>query len=318
MREAQFVNRNKEKWSRIEQPGLLDADTLAANYVVLSDDLAYARTFYPESQVEQYLNGLVGRYQIGIYSRDRRKRRNIWAFWLTDFPLLLHEKRKTLLFALLFFGLAVLVGAFSASRDEGFVRLILGDEYVNMTLENIRQGTPMGVYAKGDATDMFWAITTNNVKVAFVAFVFGLLFSVGTLWILFTNGVMLGAFHYFFFEHEMLFHSMLSVWAHGTFEITSIIIAGGAGLVLGNGFLFPGTYPRGMSFRRGALQGVKLVVGLVPFFVLAGWIEGFITRYADAEPAVGVAAILLSLAGIIGYFILYPHYLFKNQTHGTN
>ena len=73
-----------------------------------------------------------------------------------------------------------------------------------------------------------------------------------------------------------------------------------------------------MSFRRGALQGVKLVVGLVPFFVLAGWIEGFITRYADAEPAVGVAAILLSLAGIIGYFILYPHYLFKNQTHGTN
>ena len=80
MREAQFVNRNKEKWSRMEQPGLLDADTLAANYVVLSDDLAYARTFYPESQVEQYLNGLVGRYQIGIYTRDRRKRRNVWAF----------------------------------------------------------------------------------------------------------------------------------------------------------------------------------------------------------------------------------------------
>ena len=210
------------------------------------------------------------------------------------------------------------MGAVSASRDATFTRLILGDEYVDMTLENIEKGTPMGVYAQGTPAQMFWMITANNVKVAFIAFVFGLLFSAGSLWVLFTNGVMLGAFQYFFYEHGLLLHSALSVWAHGTFEITSIVVAGGAGLVMGNGLLFPGTYRRGESFRRSAMQGVKIVAGLVPFFIVAGWIEGFVTRHADTVPVVGAATIVLSLAGVVSYFVLYPYYLHKNKTYGKN
>ena len=298
MREARFVNLNKEKWSRMERMDHLDADTLAENYVALTDDLSYARTFFPGSDAERYLNGLVAAYQINIYGQDRRERRTLLGFWMREFPALLWERRRTLLFAVVFFVFSVAVGAFSASRDTDFTRLILGDSYVDMTLDNIEKGTPMGVYAQGGAMEMFWAITINNVKVAFVAFALGLLFSAGSLWVLFSNGVMLGAFQYFFYEHGALFHSMLSVWAHGTFEITSIVIAGGAGLVMGNGLLFPGTYRRGAAFRRGAMDGVKIVAGLVPFFIIAGWIEGFVTRYADAMPVVGAATIVLSLAGV--------------------
>ena len=161
-------------------------------------------------------------------------------------------------------------------------------------------------------------ITANNIKVAFVAFVFGIFFSAGTLWILFSNGVMLGAFQYFFFQHGLLLHSVMSVWAHGTFEITSIIIAGGAGLVMGNSFLFPGTYKRSHSFRNGALRGIKIVTGLIPFFIIAGWIESFITRYADTYPVVGAVAIILSLGGVIGYFVVYPYYLHKTETNGKD
>lgn len=318
MKEAKFVSKNKEKWEKMEKVNHLDADTLASNYVILSDDLSYAKTFYPGSDVVKYLNQLIAVYQINIYGQDQSEKKGIIAFWMHEFPLLLYRERRTLLFALLFFLFSALIGVFSTSKDDTFVRLILGDAYVDQTLNNIANGTPMGVYSSSDEGNMFFMITANNIKVSFIAFVFGILFSVGTLWMLFANGIMLGAFQYFFFQQGLLLHSVMSVWAHGTFEITSIIIAGGAGLVMGNSFLFPGTYKRSYSFRQGALRGIKIVTGLIPFFIIAGWIESFITRYADAYPVVGAAAILLSLGGVIGYFVLYPYYLYKNETNGKN
>ena len=303
----------------MENVGRLNTDTLASNYVILSDDLSYAKTFYPGSDVEKYLNQLISVYQINIYGKgEQSERRGMLTFWGHEFPLLLYRERRTLLFALLLFLFSALIGVFSTAHDESFVRSILGDAYVERTISNIENGTPMGIYASGDELDMFVMITTNNIKVAFVAFVFGILFSAGTLWILFTNGLMVGAFQYFFFQQGLMLHSVLSVWAHGTFEITSIIIAGGAGLVMGNSFLFPGTYRRMYSFKEGALRGIKIVTGLIPFFVIAGWIESFITRYADSYPVVGAAAIILSLGGVIGYFIVYPYYLHKNELHGKD
>lgn len=309
MKEAVFVSRNREKWKGMEAREGLGADCLASNFTELSDDLAYARTFYPGSDVEAYLNHLTGEYLTGINSGRPATRKRWWSFWTEELPLLLAAERRRLLLAFFFFVFSVGVGVFSAAREESFVRLILGDAYVNMTQENIAEGKPMGVYAEGSAWEMFFSITFNNVRVAFVAFAYGLLCSAGTLWVLFHNGLMLGAFQYFFFRHGLLLHSVLSVWAHGTFEITAIIVAGGAGLVMGHYLLFPGTYPRGVSFRRGAMRGVKIVAGLVPFFVLAGWIESFVTRYADAMPVVGVVAIGVSLIGVVGYFVVYPWYL---------
>ena len=318
MKEARFVSQNKEKWGKMENVNHLDTDTLASNYVILSDDLSYAKTFYPGSDVVKYLNQLISVYQINIYGQERSGKKGILSFWVREFPLLLYRERRTLLFAFLFLLFAALIGIFSTAKDDTFVRLILGDAYVDKTLENIENGTPMGIYSSSNEVDMFFMITANNIKVAFVAFVFGIFFSAGTLWILFSNGVMLGAFQYFFFQHGLLWHSVMSVWAHGTFEITSIIIAGGAGLVMGNSFLFPGTYKRSYSFRNGALRGIKIVTGLIPFFIIAGWIESFITRYADTYPVVGAVAIILSLGGVIGYFVVYPYYLHKTETNGKD
>lgn len=313
MKEARFISRNKEKWKSMENGQQLDAEHLAANFIELSDDLAYARTFYPGSEVERYLNQLIAGYQTHITSRPVRKSKPIWYFWTQDMPLLLASEYKTLLFALFFFVLSVFVGVFSAAHDESFVRLILGDTYVNMTIDNITSGKPMGVYSQGDEWEMFLWITTNNIQVAFVAFVYGLFFSAGTLWILFSNGIMIGAVEYFFFKYGLWAHSAMSVWAHGTFEITSIIIAGAAGLIMGNSFLFPGTYPRLFSFRRGAMRGVKIVAGLVPFFILAGVIESCITRYADARPVIGAVCIGISVIGVIGYFVVYPVIIGRSQ-----
>ncbi len=305
MKEARFVARNKDKWRRMEKRQSLDAEIVAENFMELSDDLAYARTFYPSSETELYLNQLIGEYQVDINARPAQKR-SWFVFWKVDYPLLLAKEYRTLIFAFVFFTLSAFIGAFSAAHDDSFVRLILGDSYVNMTLENIEEGKPMGVYGSLGEWEMFLFITFNNIKVAFIAFAFGIFFSAGTLWVLFSNGIMLGAFQYFFYERGLLLHSALSVWAHGTFEITSIIIAGAAGLVMGNSFLFPETYPRLYSFRRGALKSIKIVAGLIPFFILAGMIESFITRYADEYPWVGGGCILLSLVGVVAYFAIYP------------
>lgn len=282
-----------------------------ANFMALADDLAYAKTFYPGSDTEHYLNHLISGYQSDINKGRPEKKTGFLSFWMKDFPLLIAQEYKTLLFAFFFFLLSVGIGVFSARGDAAFVRLVLGDSYVNHTLDNIAKGTPMGVYNSSKELDMFVQITTNNIKVSFNAFVFGLFFSIGTLWILFLNGLMVGAFQYFFYQHNLLLHSSLSIWAHGTFEMTAIVIAAGAGLVMGNSFLFPGTYTRLHSFRRGALSGIKLVTGLIPFFILAGWIESFITRYADSRPLLGGVCVALSIIGVVAYFIIYPVFLYR-------
>ena len=115
----------------MENVGRLNTDTLASNYVILSDDLSYAKTFYPGSDVEKYLNQLISVYQINIYGKgEQSESRGMLTFWGQEFPLLLYRERRTLLFALLLFLFSALIGVFSTAHDESFVRSILGDAYV--------------------------------------------------------------------------------------------------------------------------------------------------------------------------------------------
>ena len=102
MKEARFVSQNKEKWEKMEHVSHLDTDSIASNYVILSDDLSYAKTFYPGSDVVKYLNQLISVYQINIYGQERSEKKGILSFWVREFPLLLYRERRTLLFAFLF------------------------------------------------------------------------------------------------------------------------------------------------------------------------------------------------------------------------
>ena len=160
---------------------------------------------------------------------------------------------------------------------------------------------------------MFLWIAVHNVQVSFTIFVAGFVVSIGTLWLLFNNGVMVGAFQYYFFTKGLGLKSVLVIWIHGTLEISSIIIAGAAGLVLGNSILFPGTHKRLYSLRRGARDGLKLMVGLVPVFVAAAFLEGFVTRYSSMPVWLSVSILSGSLFFIIWYFVVYPIRLEKKM-----
>lgn len=316
MKEVVFIRRNIEKWRAtekiVEEASEQNPDSLADVYTELTADLAFAQTHYPNSRITLYLNNLAFALHNTIYRNKREKWSRIITFWTNEVPLNMYAARKELLVSFLIFMASVLAGIVSQLNDVNFVRLILGDRYVDMTLENIANGEPMAVYGGSAELPMFLGITLNNIMVSFNVFVMGIFTSFGTGWLLFTNGVMLGSFQTFFFSQGLLGESMLAVWLHGTLEIWAIIVAGAAGLALGNGWLFPGTYSRGESFMRGARKGLKIVVGTVPIFIMAGFIEGFLTRHTEYPDVLRLGVILLSLAFIVFYYIYLPN----KKAHG--
>lgn len=311
MKEVVFIRRNIEKWKKtekvVEQAAKVSPDRLADAYTELTADLAFAQTHYPGSRITIYLNNLASALHNTIYRNKKEKWSRIFTFWTKEVPQTMHEARKELAVSFLIFAASVLIGAVSALNDDNFVRLILGNSYVDMTLNNIANGEPMAVYNGSEEVPMFLGITFNNIMVSFYVFAMGLFTSFGTGWMLFNNGVMLGSFQTFFFKQGLLGESMLAIWLHGTLEISAIIVAGAAGLALGNGWLFPGTYSRKESFMRGAKRGLKIVVGTVPLFIIAGFIEGFLTRHTELPDLLRLSVILLSLAFIVYYYIYLPN-----------
>lgn len=320
MREAAFVKQNKEKWIAYEKavaPGrVIRPEELSEFYIQLTNDLAYAQTYFPESKTERYLNAMTSQAHQRIYANRRESKNRLLGFWLEEFPLFFRQYHHTLFYAFLIFGIATLIGAVSTYFDDSFVRLILGDGYVNETLRNIDNGDPTAIYKSGGELGTFLGITINNIRVAILAFAFGAIVSIGTAYVLFSNGVMLGAFFTFFYNRDLLFTASKSVWLHGTIEISVIVVAGCAGLVMGNSILFPGTYTRMASFVRGAKDGLKIVLSTIPFFIIAGFIEGFVTRYSNMPVWLAMTIIFSSLMLIVFYYIYYPIVL--SRRHARN
>ncbi|MCL6266460.1 stage II sporulation protein M [Flagellimonas myxillae] len=321
MREAAFVKQNKDKWIAFENvlnnQGQLKPDKLSDLYIEITDHLSYAKTFYPKSNTELYLNALASQAHQKIYKTKRESKNRIVEFWKTEFPSMFHQHHRELLISFLVFVFFALVGAFSSANEGDFVRSILGDGYVNMTLDNIEKGDPMAVYKEQGEFNMFLGITINNIKVAVYAFAFGIFLGIGTLMIMLQNGIMVGSFQYFFYEKGLLWESARTIWIHGTIEISVIIIAGCAGLVMGNGMLFPGTYTRLESFKRGVKNGLKIMVSTVPFFIIAGFLEGYVTRHTEMPDWLALVIIGSSLFLIIYYYIIYPNQFKRKANHAA-
>ncbi len=317
MREAAFVKQNKDKWLKFENvinnKSQIHPDELSNLYIEVTDHLSYAQTFYPGSKTLEYLNHIASKSHQIIYKTKKESSKRFITFFTEEFPLLMYQYQKQLLIAFLTFLLFTIIGAYSAANDGTFVRSILGDGYVNMTLENIDQGDPMRVYKEQGELDMFLGITINNIRVSLYAFIYGVLFSIGSLYIIMQNAIMLGSFQYFFFEKGLGWESVRTIWIHGTIEISVIIIAGCAGMVVGNSILFPRTYTRLASFKRGVKNGLKIVTSTIPFFIIAGFLEGFVTRHTEMPDWLAILIIGSSFALIIFYYVIYPRQLHKKQ-----
>ena len=306
MRESTFIKKNLPRWKKYQEEPTGDPDEMAERFTTLLDDLAYAKTFYSFSKVTGYINSLAADIYQRIYANNVEEGGRFRSFFVYELPLLFRKYHRLFLFTFLFFLLFCLIAAFSAAHDETFVRGVMGDEYINMTERNIDKGDPFGVYKDENELTMFLRIAYNNISVALLCFLGGILLGVGSLWYMMKTGVMLGAFQYYFFAKGLGLKSVLVIWIHGTLEIASIVIAGAAGLIMASGLLFPGTRKRVDALKKSARDGVKILVSLIPIFIVAAFLEGFVTRQTAMPMAISVSILAISLAFILSYFVIYP------------
>lgn len=309
MRETEFIDKNKEKWTRYERAlnrDSKDPELLNQLYIHTTDDLSYSRTFYPNRSVRVYLNSLAQKTFLQIYRGRRGEAGRFFTFWSDELPRVVYNQRNALLLALGVFVLAMLIGVVSYQIDPSFAEVIMGEYYMEMTRTNIENGDPLAVYKQTSPFDMSLRITLNNIMVAFLTFISGAFFAIGAIVQLIRNGVMVGVFQYFFYDQGLLQESFLTIWIHGALEICSIVIAGGAGLALGKGLLFPGTLSRFDAFKLSARDGLKIMLGTVPLFIIAGFLEGYLTRHTETPDALRAVFILLCFAFILWYYVIYP------------
>jgi uncharacterized membrane protein SpoIIM required for sporulation len=319
VREGLFIKKNKERWEKVQYETPVSADEMARDFTLLVDDLAYAKTFYPSSKVTKYINSLAARIYLTIYRNRKEESNRLIRFWKIDVPVAVYKHRRTILVALVIFFLFFSVGFFSSSSDPAFVREVLGDNYVELTQRNIEQGNPFGIYQDENSFVMWIRIMVNNILVSFIYFFRGIVIGIPSLIALGQESIRLGAFEQMFYAKGLGGQAVVTVLIHGMLELTAIIIACAAGVVMGKSYLFPGTKRRLDSFRSGTKDGIKMVIGLIPIFMVAAFFEGFITRYYKMPLPLSLFILFVSGSFIVFYFIIYPYKLhnkLKQVTEG--
>lgn len=320
MREVAFIKQNKEKWLEFEKALYNSSknkpERLAELFIQVNNDLAYAQTYYPKSNVIKYLNAITTTAYHKIYGH-KTKEKGFVGFWKFEIPMIMYQYRKYFYFSFAVFFFMVFIGVFSAIYEPDFVRSFLGDGYVNMTEENIENGDPLAVYNNSSVFgdfNSFFSIAVNNLRVGLMSFVYGLFGGIGSLYFMLVNGVMVGSFQYMFYEKGHFFLSLRTIWMHGAMELFGMCIEIGAGVLIGTSYLFPGILSRKQALFQKGKAAIKIVISTIPFTISAAFIEGYLTQYAKNMPIPLAAIIVLgTLAFISWYYLIYPHQVFKKN-----
>jgi uncharacterized membrane protein SpoIIM required for sporulation len=319
LKETEFIKQNKDKWARFESAyssSKKNPEELSKLYLDFTEDLGYSQTFYNRRTVRVYLNQLAQKVFLGVHKQSGQSWKKMLESLIVSLPLEIYRSRKTLFFAFISFLIYALIGVVTTYHNPDFPRIVMGDAYVDMTIDNISRGNPLAVYDSQSQLSMFIHITTNNLKVAFLTFAAGFFFTIGAHILLFSNGVMLGAFQYFFQTKGLLVTSFLGIWIHGAFEISAIILAGGAGITAGNGILFPKSYTRLQSLKLSTMRGLKIMISLIPFIVMAGFLESYVTRNYQVLPEWSKWCIIFfSFAAIVIYYVFIPFIVSRKYPH---
>ena len=244
--------------------------------------------------LEAYLNQLLHRAHTLVYrgSAGRVSARGSLRFLLVDYPRLFRRMLPYVAAALALFAAAAVLGALCTEARPAFARASLGPRMMD-TIEHHKMWTESILSAKPQASS---AILTNNISVCFFTFASGITFGLGTLFLLGNNGWQMGVISAACAQHGLGLSLWSFVASHGALELPSIFIAGGAGLRLAAGLLFPGYLARKQALTQAGADAVRLVAGTVPLLVVAGLLEGFLSpTHAPAALKFSVCAALLSL-----------------------
>lgn len=240
-------------------------------YRQTASDLATVREDAASRQLTVYLNQLLGRAHNLIYLGHKPRVSGIVRFYRDTYPQVFRETLPQIAIAVAVFVLGAIVAWAVTLRDPAFAYRLLGPRMME-TIEQRKMWTDSIVTIKPLASS---GIMTNNLSVSFAAFAMGITGGIGTIWMMLTNGLLLGAIGACTWKAGMALQLWSFVAPHGVLELPAIFIAGGAGLEIARGLLFPGMLPRKVSLARAGSHASKLLLGVIPMLVVAGLLEGF-------------------------------------------
>ena len=307
---ASFVARRRPDWealsallSRLDggRLGLSEVEDLDRLYRRAAADLSAARLEYAGTEAERALNQLCARAYARIYRAPRDRIAALRRFYRSELPALVRaERRFVLLSAALLLG-GVAAGAVAvAARPEAAGWLV--PEGVRRSVDEGEMWTDLLSLVPPEAAAS--RIATNNLSVMVAAFAGGLLGGLGTVAVLVFNGVVLGAAGAYCARSGLLPRLLEFVCAHGFVELSVIVLAGAAGLMVADALLDTGDLPRGARVQARGRRGAALVLGCAPFLALCGLVEAYVS------PAPFIPAPLKLLSGaalgaaLWGYLLL--------------
>jgi uncharacterized membrane protein SpoIIM required for sporulation len=298
-----YIQRNDPTWRRLSQlsrVGARDARQLSDDeiseliglYQRVSAHLSHARSRYRDPDLNARLSGILGEARVVIYRRRGSVLSSVGRFFTETFPAAVWVSRRYVaVAAVLVFGPALAMGVWLYNSPAAL------DAAVPPEVQELVAQEQFADYYRSDAAQNFAGyVTVNNIQVAFFAFALGVIPLVGTGYVLASNGLNLGvmaAVMHRAGEGTQFWGLLLP---HGLLELTAITVAGAAGLRLSWALIAPGDRTRGVAMRDEGMRAVVIVGGLALCFVVAGFIEGFVTPSGlptGLRIGVGVAAFSL-------------------------
>lgn len=281
---------------------------LALLYRQTASDLSTIREDPSSQRLAHSLNQLLARAHNCIYMGRRAQASRIVTFYRDTFPQVFHETFSYTLAACAVFLALAAAGFTMAIIDPGFQRYFLGSAMME-SIDKHQMWTHSIVSMKPLESS---AIMTNNLSVSFATFAFGITAGVGTLWMLAFNGLLFGVVNAACWQAGMSGQLLSFVAPHGVLELPAIFIAGGGGLLIAKGLLFPGMLPRRASLVREGGRAVRLALGIIPLLIVAGTIEGFVSP--TDLPARWK---YLLAAGLFGLLLLFVMRKTQHEPHAT-
>jgi uncharacterized membrane protein SpoIIM required for sporulation len=301
---TRWLEKRKTYWARLEllvdrsnRGGISALDhrelqELGLLYRQTASDLATVREDVTSNQLAFYLNQLLGRAHNLIYMGHKQKISGLVRFYAQTFPQVFRETFRQTLLAFLIFTVTGIATWAVTIHDPSFAHRMLGPQMMD-TIERKEMWTQSIVTIKPLAAS---GIMTNNLAVSFTTFAMGITAGIGTIWMMVTNGMLIGVIGAATWQAGMALQLWSFVAPHGVLELPAIFIAGGAGLEIARGMLFPGLLPRRESLARAGGRAARLVLGIVPILVIAGIIEGFVSPSGIAVPLKFLLATVLFVA----------------------
>jgi uncharacterized membrane protein SpoIIM required for sporulation len=309
-----FLEQRRPDWKRLEEVlgqvegsglGSLDDDQaveFGRLYRRAASDLNQAQTFVSGESTERYLNELVARSYAAIYGKSKVDVGALLRHLFWGYPAVFRRHLREFLLAVVLFALGTAFGYLASAYDRDVARAFLMPDMHTITPgEEGEDEEP--VATTGHLAGFSSFLFTHNLSVTLVAYALGITFGLGTAWLMFYNGVLLGVLGAVFIEAGQLTAFATGILPHGVLEIPAALIGGAAGFVLAQGFLRARPWPRREELARMGKESLLMVSGAVPLLAVAAVLEAGVARAPDWFLSRGLK---LAVAGVFGLvFLVY-------------